>query len=111
MFLTCGVAELSQRVCLPSPQVTVGCDVVCVRVMTCVTHTGQDSNELWRFDTSKRVWEVVDNTVDIFVPYRSHHVMTCVGQDLWLYGGEGEGEGDVCWLRTYGVADALRERV
>jgi hypothetical protein len=55
--------------------------------MTYVTHTGQASNDLWRFDTSKRVWEAVDNT-DIFgIPWsRSHHVMSSVGQDLWLYG-------------------------
>ncbi len=73
--------------------------VVCVRLMTCVPHAGH-SPELWRFSTSTRVWERVDSTaVNGAGPSaRAYHVMTSVGLDLWVHGGEiqGSGEGDAC---------------
>jgi hypothetical protein len=99
--------------------------VVYVRIMTCVC-TGHDlcdecnvdtstgippsgysfrSNEMWRFDTSKRRWGMVHNgTGNGDVPRgngRSDHVMTSVGKDLWMHGGDTSnfgtfGEGDVC---------------
>jgi hypothetical protein len=74
--------------------------------MTYVTHTGQVSDDLWKFDTSKRVWVVVD-TGDTMVNGdasvgRIYHVMTSVGLDLWLHGGKrkGEGEGDTSSTST-----------
>jgi hypothetical protein len=99
--------------------------VVCVRIMTCVcmpprghdlcdecnvdTSTGTPpgyafrSNEMWRFDTSKRRWEIVHNgTANGVVPTgngRSNHVMTSVGLDLWMHGGLTAvpfGEDDTC---------------
>jgi hypothetical protein len=75
--------------CLFLTAVTVDCGVVCVRTMTYVTLTGTPSNDLWRFDTSKDVWETVDNTaVNGEAPTaRFSHVMTSVGLDLWLHGG------------------------
>ena len=82
--------------------------VVCVRIMTCVCsavdlcavpYAGIDSTKLWRFDTSTLRWETVNNTaVNGAGPSgRSFHVMTSVGRDLWMHGGEiGAGEGDTC---------------
>ncbi len=66
--------------------------------MTGVPHAG-DSAELWWFSTSTLVWERADSTeangADPSVRYS--HVMTNVGLDLWLHGGEtGSGEGDAC---------------
>ncbi len=66
----------------------------CVWLMTCVTHAG---TELWRFDTFTRGWkQLIDKTVVYAgVPSgRTDHAMTSVGLDLWLYGGEGDGEGE-----------------
>jgi hypothetical protein len=74
------------------------CVVVCVRLMTCVTHAGR-SAELWRFSTSTLVWERVDITAGNGAgpSARSYHVMTSVGLDLWVHGGEtNSGEGDEC---------------
>jgi hypothetical protein len=92
------VVVLRERVCPFSPSVTVG-DVVCVRLMTCVLHAG-DSDEMWRFCTSTRVWERVDTTADNGAgpSGRNGHVMTSVGLDLWVHGGEtvSPGEGDAC---------------
>ncbi len=89
--------------CLIAPSVTV-CDVVCVRLMTSVPHAGP-STELWRFSTSTLGWEEVDNTVanGVRPSARDNHVMTSVGQDLWVHGGffstdSGDGEGDTCRL-------------
>ncbi len=84
--------------CLFAPSVTV-CAVVCVRLMTCVSHAGL-SAELWRFSTSTRVWERVDSTATNGAgpSARGGHVMTSVGLDLWVNGGlitEG-GEGHTC---------------
>jgi hypothetical protein len=73
--------------------------MVCVRLMTSVTHAGALSAELWRFSTSKRVWERVDYTAanGACPSVKGFHVMTSVGLDLWLYGGWTEaGEGDAC---------------
>jgi hypothetical protein len=55
--------------------------------------------DLWRFDTSTRGWDPVDNTVTngAAPSSRSSHVMTSVGLNLWLHGGSGDtysGEGD-----------------
>jgi hypothetical protein len=91
------VAALRQRVCLFSPSVTV-CAVVCVRRMTCVPHAGH-SDELWRFSTSTRRWERANSTaVNGAGPSaRSDHVMTSVGLDLWVHGGDAvTGEGVAC---------------
>ncbi len=79
------------------PVVTV-CAVVCVRLMTGVPHAGR-SAELWRFCTSTRVWERADSTAanGAGPSTRSGHVMTSVGLDLWVHGGQTEtGEGDGC---------------
>ena len=81
------------------PSVTV-CAVVCVRLMTCVSHEGL-SDELWRFSTSTLEWELVDSTVanGPGPSGRDHHVMSSVGMDLWVHGGttgSSSGEGDVC---------------
>jgi N-acetylneuraminic acid mutarotase len=57
------------------------------------------SAELWRFSTSTRVWEAVDSTATNGAgpSARRGHVMTSVGLDLWLHGGDTEtSEGDVC---------------
>jgi hypothetical protein len=91
------VATLRQRVCLFTPTVTV-CAVVCVRIMTYVPHAGH-SAELWRFSTSAHGWERADRTsVNGAGPSgREGHVMTSVGLDLWVHGGETDlGEGDTC---------------
>ncbi len=69
--------------------------MVCVRLMTCVSHAG--SSELWRFSTSTRGWERADSTAanGAGPSARFGHVMTSVGLDLWLHGGDTEtGEGD-----------------
>jgi hypothetical protein len=63
--------------------------------------TGVDSRsaELWRFCTSTRGWERVDiTTTNGAGPSgRFEHVMTSVGLDLWMHGGNTRtGEGDVC---------------
>jgi hypothetical protein len=72
------------------------------RIMTFVTYAGDTScipgpyirysNELWRFDTSRRGWE---QTITSTVPTgngRSSHVMTSVGLNLWMHGGKTSGE-------------------
>ena len=92
--------------CLFAPSVTV-CAVVCVRLMTCVPHAGSSelasvagsSVELWRFSTSTRGWERADSTAanGAGPSPRYGHVMTSVGQDLWVHGGITDaGEGDSC---------------
>jgi hypothetical protein len=91
------VTALRQRVWLFAPSVTV-CAVVCIRLMTCVPHAGR-SAELWRFSTSTRGWErVASTTANGAGPgERDSHVMTSVGQDLWVHGGyTNSGEGDGC---------------
>ena len=91
------VVVMRQRECLCAPSVTV-CAVVCVRLMTCVPHAGR-SAELWRFSTSSRVWELADSTAanGAGPSARGFHVMTSVGQDLWVHGGlTDSGEGDAC---------------
>jgi hypothetical protein len=91
------VVALTQRVCLCAPSVTV-CAMVRVRLMTCVPHAG-DSAELWRFSTSTLVWERVESTAanGDGPSARDSHVMTSVGLDLWLHGGNTDsGEGDAC---------------
>ncbi len=90
MFLTCDVVNAA--VCLCGPSLTVCDAVVCVRLMTCVPYVGGVSGgsaELWRFKTSTRGWERVDNTTTNGAgPIgRRSHVMTSVGLDLWLHGG------------------------
>jgi hypothetical protein len=90
------VAALRQRGCLCAPSVTV-CAVVCVRLMTGVPHAVL-SAELWRFSTTTRVWERDDitETNGAGPSVRYYHVMTSVGLDLWVHGGQTEtGEGDV----------------
>ncbi len=91
-------------------------------VMTSVTtsvgvdlwlHGGRSPNfrerllgDLWRFNTSTRGWELVLDSPGQVQPFekfnrpvptrRCRHVMTSVGQDLWLHGGDTDsGEGDV----------------
>ncbi len=73
---------------------------MCVRLMTCVPHADY-SAELWRFSTSTRVWERVDSTAanGAGPSARAYHVMTSVGLDLWVHGGDtdlSDGEGDGC---------------
>ena len=109
MVLVLGAATvaLSPRVYLFTPSVTVYV-VVCVRLLTCVSHAVA-SDELWRFNTSKRAWDRVDNTGanGIGPTGRYDHVMTSVGDDLWLHGGysfDGGSLGDL-WrfsTRTHG---------
>jgi hypothetical protein len=90
-------AALRQRVCFFAPTVTV-CAVVCVRLMTCVTHAVW-SEEMWRFSTHTREWQRVDNGAGPSA--RSGHVMTSVGLDLWVNGGSTRsGEGDTCVTRV-----------
>jgi hypothetical protein len=75
------------------------CVLWCVRLMTCVTHAGDLSAELWRFSTSTRVWERADSTADNGAgpSVRVYHVMTSIGHDLWVHGGYTDsGEGDGC---------------
>ena len=94
---TAAVAVLRQRVWLFPPSVTV-CAVVCVQLMTYVPHAGC-SAELWRFSTSTLVWERVESTAanGDGPSARDSHVMTSVGLDLWLHGGNTDsGEGDAC---------------
>jgi hypothetical protein len=74
--------------CLFTPSVTV-CDVVCVRLMTCVTYA-VNSVDLWRFDTRTRGWESVVTNGDVPRGRYSHvmtSVTTSVGVDLWMHGG------------------------
>jgi hypothetical protein len=79
-----------------APSLTV-CAAVCVRCMTCVSHTGS-SSEMWRFCTSTLGWERVTNGAGPSA--RSGHVMTSVGLDLWVHGGRTDsGEGDACATR------------
>ena len=97
------VATLRGRVCLCAPSVTV-CVVVCVRVMTGVSHAGL-SDELWRFSTSSFGWDRVDSTAANGggPSPRRGHVMSSVGMDLWVHGGltnyTSSGEGDGCAAR------------
>jgi hypothetical protein len=75
--------------------------------MTCVPLAGR-SAELWRFSTSSRVWELADSTAanGAGPSARDGHVMTSVGLDLWLHGGNtgtgntGKGEGETCATRV-----------
>jgi hypothetical protein len=63
--------------------------------MTYVTHAGS-STVLWKFDTSTRRWQRVQNGAGPGA--RRSHSMASVGLDLWLHGGvtnSGEGD-DVC---------------
>ena len=108
---TTAVAALRQRACLFAPSVTV-CAAVCVRLMTCVTQTVW-SEEMWRFSTSTRVWEQVDTAANGAGPSaRSYHVMTSVGLDLWVHGGQtSSGEGDACATHvTLLLLPRLRQR-
>jgi hypothetical protein len=94
---TAPVAALCQSVCLFPPSVTV-CVVVCVRLMTGVSHAGL-SDELWRFSTSTLGWERGDSTAanGAGPSARRGHVMSSVGLDLWVHGGDtSSGEGDGC---------------
>jgi len=66
--------------------------------MTGVPHAGR-SAELWRFSTSTLGWERVDSTAanGAGPSARYGHVMTSVGLDLWVHGGDTEsGEVDAC---------------
>jgi hypothetical protein len=73
-----------------------------------VTHPGS-STELWRFDTSIRGWTRVHNGAGPGT--RRFHVMTSVGLDLWLHGGEtGSGEGDLCSTHTSPLLLLSRDR-
>jgi hypothetical protein len=60
--------------------------------------------EMWRFSTSTRGWERVNNTAPNGAgpSARYYHVMTSVGLDLWVHGGltTDSGEGDTCLTRT-----------
>jgi hypothetical protein len=68
-----------------------------------LTNSGM-RGDLWRFDLSTLGWELVHDTPIIPngpVPSpRYRHVMTSVGVDLWLHGGDttdgDSGEGDTC---------------
>ena len=56
--------------------------------MTCLTHADY-SDEMWRFSTSTRGWERVDSTSSNGAGPSSRfgHVMTSVGLELWVHGG------------------------
>ncbi len=76
-----------------------------------MTHAGR-SSEMWRFSTSTRGWERVDNTSSNGAgpSARSGHVMTSVGLELWVHGGYtdlGEGDGR---MRDTAAAAALGQR-
>ena len=73
-----------------------------IPLMTCVSHAGS-SAELWWFSTSTPGWERADNTVanGAGPSARGYHVMTSVGLDLWVHGGQtNSGEGDTCATRV-----------
>jgi hypothetical protein len=79
-------------------------DCLCCGVCTAHDLRATDpgySAELWRFSTSTRVWERVDSTAanGAGPSARDSHVMTSVGLDLWVHGGDTDtdsGEGDAC---------------
>jgi hypothetical protein len=81
---------------------TVFSVVVCCSAhdLCVVPYADIDSDKLWRFDTSTRGWEAVNNTaVNGAGPSgRLWHVMTAVGRNLWMHGGETDttSEGDTC---------------
>ncbi len=58
-------------------------------MVTGVPHAGR-SAELWRCSTSTLMWERVDSTVPNGAgpSARYQHVMTSVGLDLWVHGGD-----------------------
>jgi hypothetical protein len=104
LLLLCVSVEMMNSVCLcavVTGTLTV-CAVVSVRFLTCVTLVGSSSTlstELWRFSTSTLGWYRVDNTVGNGVgpSARQRHVMTSVGENLWIHGGDTDsGEGDTC---------------
>jgi hypothetical protein len=104
MFLTYDAVVAAEAVALRGPLFTfsefICCGVctvhdLCVRFMTSVTHSGLSSwdsvsAELWRFNTSSRGWVLVDNTAANGETPGTLvlHVMTSVGLDLWMHGGE-----------------------
>jgi hypothetical protein len=70
--------------------------------MTFVPHAGH-SDEMWLFSTSTRRWERADNTAanGASISARVNHVMTSVGLNLWVHGGQtNSGEGDTCATRV-----------
>ncbi len=53
-----------------------------------MTHTGEETDKMWRFDTSTRSWERPANGAVAGPGEKSNHVMTSVGLDLWVHGGD-----------------------
>jgi hypothetical protein len=66
--------------------------------MPLITKEKEKSDDLWRFDTSKGVWEEV--YVVVRPSARNSHVMTSVGLDLWLHGSYGT-EGEVSHVTIF----------
>jgi hypothetical protein len=61
-----------------------------------VPHSGR-SHELWRMLLATLEWTRIEVPPGARPSARAGHVMTSVGQDLWVHGGETDsGEGDVC---------------
>jgi hypothetical protein len=56
------------------------------------------SDELWRLSLKTLEWTRIEVTADRARPSaRYSHVMSSVGLDLWVHGGEtSSGEGDTC---------------
>ncbi len=70
---------------------------VCADCDLCLPRAGL-SNDLWRLSLATLEWTSIEVAPGGVGPSaRSGHVMTSVGQDLWLHGGSTEtGEGDAC---------------
>ena len=52
-------------------------------------NTGYLSDELWVFSTTSKEWTPLSTTTEGEGPSaRSGHVMTAVGSDIYLHGGE-----------------------
>ncbi len=71
--------------------------VACVRIVTCACRVGR-TNDLWRLSLATLDWTSIEVAPGGSGPSaRQRHVMTSVGLDLWLHGGDTEtGEGDAC---------------
>ncbi len=64
----------------------------------CLPRADTYSNDLWRLSLATLEWTSIEVGSGGARPSaRTSHVMTSVGLDLWVHGGNtGSGEGDVC---------------